>query len=339
MWSYPSHLRCSSPACLPPLPTTAPQLRCDHCARPTWAQWRHTLNIDGEREAHTIVAKRKERKDWRKLLRGGRVDEEVANTWVCVWGSRAHVEVLAQEQKSQKGQKLKLEFQGVPELRSISSQHFTTETWPLWFRDKSQNSNPTRFRQRVRIELFQQKDYFWLLFAILQNSRAHSQLLFWLSQLLEVKTGALHKRNHVFFLHLAPLEKLFHNGNKGEKNGAVHARPQAICGTSLSSNDGKRGHTVLPLSNHLDNHLCVCDSLSMSLLPYTWPPCQPPLPTTAPQLRCNRSARHSWAPYHRGREGGTHHSSKKKRTERLTEVIEKWESRWGSGKHVSVCLG
>ena len=30
----PSHLRCSSPPCQPPLPTTAPQLRCDHCARP-----------------------------------------------------------------------------------------------------------------------------------------------------------------------------------------------------------------------------------------------------------------------------------------------------------------
>ena len=37
-----------------------------------------------------------------------------------VWGSRAHVEVLVQEQKSQKGQKLHLEIQGVPELRSIS---------------------------------------------------------------------------------------------------------------------------------------------------------------------------------------------------------------------------
>jgi len=115
------------------------------------------LTIEGEREAHTIVAKRKERKDWRKLLRNERVDEEVANTWVCVWGSRAHVEVLAQEQKSQKGQKLKLEFQGVPELRSISWRHFTAETWPLWFRDKSQNSNPTRFRQRVRIVHYQRK--------------------------------------------------------------------------------------------------------------------------------------------------------------------------------------
>ena len=160
------------------------------------------------------------------------------------------------------------------------------------FRDKSQNSNPTRFRQRVRIVHFHRKDSFSILFAILQKSRAHPQLLLRLSQCLKVKAGALHKKNNIFLMHLVFLEGLFsRRKKKTKKNSAVQARPQATCGTSLSSNEVKRGHTVLPPSNHLDNHLCVCDSLSMSLLPQSWRPCQPPLPTTAPQLRCGLRAR------------------------------------------------
>jgi hypothetical protein len=46
-----------SPPCPPPLPTTAPQLRCDLRARPKWEQ---SSNIEGG--THTIVAKRREKK-------------------------------------------------------------------------------------------------------------------------------------------------------------------------------------------------------------------------------------------------------------------------------------
>jgi hypothetical protein len=74
---------------------------------------------------------------------------------------------------------------------------------------------------------FQQKtDTFSILFAILQKSRAHSQLLFELSQCLKVKAGALHKKNHVFLLHLAPLEGLVHNGEKKKKKVRERAPPQ-----------------------------------------------------------------------------------------------------------------
>jgi len=40
---------------------------------------------------------------------------------------------------------------------------------------------------------------------------------FELSQCLKVKAGALHKRNNVFSLHLAPLEGLCYNGKKKGK--------------------------------------------------------------------------------------------------------------------------
>ena len=49
------------------------------------------------------------------------------------------------------------------------------------------------------------------------------------------------------------------------KNSAAQARPQATCGTSLSSNDVKRGRTMIPSSNHFDNHLCVCVIRSLCL--------------------------------------------------------------------------
>ena len=49
-------------------------------------------------------------------MKGGRVDKKVANTRVR--GNRAHVEVLAQEQKKTYKFKNFLKFKGVPELRS-----------------------------------------------------------------------------------------------------------------------------------------------------------------------------------------------------------------------------
>ena len=82
----------------------------------------------------------------------------------------------------------------------------------------------------------------------------------------------------------------FHNGKKKEKSARAGSTPGRTC-ISLSSNEVKRDHMVLPPANHLDNHICVCDSLSFSHLPHPWPPCQPPLPTTAPQLRCDRFPR------------------------------------------------
>jgi hypothetical protein len=67
--------------------------------------------------------------------------------------------------------------------------------------------------------------------------------------------------------------------------------PGRTC-TSLSRNNGKRSHGVYSL-HHLVNHVCVsvCDSFSLSLLPYPSPPCQPPPPTRASQLRFDHSAR------------------------------------------------
>ena len=111
--------------------------------------------------------------------------------------------------------------------------------------------------------------------------------------------------NNVFFLHLASHKRLVYNGKKKRKKVL----------------EVKRGHTVLPPSNHLVNHMCVCISLSMPLLPRPSPPCQPPLPTTAPQLRCDHCSRPKWVQWshhaiHRGRGRHTHHSSKKRRREK-----------------------
>jgi len=85
-----------------------------------------------------------------------------------------------------------------------------------------------------------------------------------------------------------PSKGSFTTGKKKKKKiAAPKPGPRLHVRFSLSSNDGKRGHTVLPPSNHLANNISVCFSLSMSRLPYPWRPCQPPLPTTAPQLRCD----------------------------------------------------
>jgi hypothetical protein len=40
--------------------------------------------------------------------------------------------------------------------------------------------------------------------------------------------------------------------------------------------------------------MCVCNSLS--LLPRSWPPCLPPLPTTALHMRCGLCTRPEWGP-------------------------------------------
>ena len=76
---------------------------------------------------------------------------------------------------------------------------------------------------------------------------------------------------------------------KKKKSARAGSTPGRTC--LLSYNEVNRDDTVLPPSNHLVNHICACDSLSMSLLPRPSPPCQPPLPTTAPQLRCGHSTR------------------------------------------------
>ena len=99
------------------------------------------------------------------------------------------------------------------------------------------------------------------------------------------------KEERILLAFGTPRRALFTTKKKRKKSARASSTPGRTC-MSFSSNEVKRGYMVLPPSNHLINHMCVCESLSMSLLPRTSPPCQPPLPTTAPQLRCNRSARH-----------------------------------------------
>jgi len=75
-----------------------------------------------------------------------------------VWGgSRAHVlrSARANGKQAKKDKNLNLKTKLFPSSEQ-KSDDFTAETRPLRFRDKSQNSNLTRFRLRVRIELFQQ---------------------------------------------------------------------------------------------------------------------------------------------------------------------------------------
>jgi len=76
---------------------------------------------------------------------------------------------------------------------------------------------------------------------------------------------------------------------KKKKSARACSTPGRTC--LLSYNEVNRDDTVIPPSNHLVNNLRVFDSLSMSLLPCSSPPCQPPLPTTAAQLRCGHCAR------------------------------------------------
>ena len=95
------------------------------------------------------------------------------------------------------------------------------------------------------------------------------------------------KEERILLAFGTPRRALFTTKKKRKKSARASSTPGRTC-MSFSSNDGKRDHMVLPPSNHLDNHVCVCESLSMSLLPHSWRPCQPPLPTTAPQLRCDR---------------------------------------------------
>ena len=98
-------------------------------------------------------------------------------------------------------------------------------------------------------------------------------------------------------IHLAfgtPRRDLFTTKEKKGKSARACSTPGRTC-TSLSSNEVKRDRMVLPPSNHLDNHMCVCVSLSKSILQRSSPPCQPPLSTRAPQLRCDLRTRHNRA--------------------------------------------
>jgi hypothetical protein len=76
---------------------------------------------------------------------------------------------------------------------------------------------------------FKQKRLFLNYFSKVQNARAHSQLLFWLSQCLKVEAGVFQKRNHVFFLHLAALEGLFHKEEKKKKSARAGSTPEYMC--------------------------------------------------------------------------------------------------------------
>ena len=94
-----------------------------------------------------------------------------------MWGgSRAHVlrSARANGKQAKKDKNLNLKTKLFPSSEQ-KSDDFTAETRPLRFRDKSQNSNPTRFRLRVRIELFQQKDSYLILF-ICNSSKLSSAL-------------------------------------------------------------------------------------------------------------------------------------------------------------------
>jgi hypothetical protein len=110
--------------------------------------------------------------------------------------------------------------------------------------------------------------------------------------MLESENRRITQKESCVLLEFCTLRRALSQRKKKGKSARAGSTPGRTC-ISLSSNEVKRGHMVLPLSNHLDNHVCVCDSLSMSLLPDSWPPCQPPLPTTAAQLRCDLRARPS----------------------------------------------
>jgi len=83
-------------------------------------------------------------------------------------------------------------------------------------------------------------EFFLQFFKSLERTLSSS---FELSQCLKVEAGALHKKNHVFFFHLAFLEGLFSQRKKERKKIAqLKPGPRGTFPTSLSHNVAKRGH-------------------------------------------------------------------------------------------------
>jgi hypothetical protein len=91
--------------------------------------------------------------------------------------------------------------------------------------------------------------------------------------------------------------------------------PPCVHVLTTATTIGMRSHGASS-SKHPVNHVCVCTSVSLSLLPHSWPPCEPQLPTRAAQLRCDHWSRPSWVRWSHATniEGrGTHKSNKKRR--------------------------
>jgi len=88
----------------------------------------------------------------------------------------------------------------------------------------------------------------------------------------------------------------FHNGEKKkEKKCADRLHPRAHMYELQRQRSEERPHGFSSFKPSCQSHacVCVCNTLSFFLLPHSWRPCQPPLPTTAPQLRCDRFPRHT----------------------------------------------
>ena len=86
----------------------------------------------------------------------------------------------------------------------------------------------------------------------------------------------------------------FHNGEKKkEKKCADRLHPRAHMYELQRQRSEERPHGFSSFKPSCQSHacVCVCNTLSFFLLPHSWRPCQPPLPTTAPQLRCDHSTR------------------------------------------------
>ena len=169
---------------------------------------------------------------------------------------------------------------------------------------------------------YNKKDSFSIIFAILQSSRAHSQILLWRSQCLKVKTGALHKKNHIFFLYLAFLKGHFHNEKKKKKSARACSTPGRTC-TSLSYINGKRSFTVRPLTLFFASLLAPAPNSSSTVVVR---------PQREAQMRAVSPSRYT------KREREAHTIVAKERKRGKHEGSEKWKSRWASGKYTWVCV-
>jgi len=158
---------------------------------------------------------------------------------------------------------------------------------------KSDTIQATSENSALATNIFIFSPFFY--FSILQNTRAHPQLLCWLSRFFQEKQSVKQKKKNIFFLHLAPQKRLSHKFQTKKKQRRSGQAPGYTYRSRAATTMG-RGHMVCTHQTILSTTcVSVCDSFSLSLLPHIWPPCQPPPPTRAAQLRCDLWTRPKWA--------------------------------------------
>jgi len=132
------------------------------------------------------------------------------------------------------------------------------------------------------------KTLFELFFNSSKRSTAPSAPLLTLAMLGSENRRIIRKDECVLLAFGTPRRALSQRKKKGKKIALFKPGPRLHVVLASAPTMGREATRCFPLqTSSSTTYVCVLLSLLISLIPYPWRPCQPPLPTAAPQLRCD----------------------------------------------------